>query len=178
MLRLAWQFLANFIQYIEDFIKGNIHTLRLVYWDFLFEHLNERNWYNYDVILPLLKDENHIKRFRGLSLCLIKKDLYEQSDIKELEKLAKYILEDFDTTATSREKSKMIGSTEVYKCPRCLNETKLSKETCTNNDCIDKRINKFGLKVSSKRSDPKAIGQYLIDTSEAIKSAVNQIGNK
>ncbi|MDZ7692491.1 MAG: hypothetical protein U5K69_15380 [Balneolaceae bacterium] len=120
----------------------------------------------------MLKSPDYIKRFRGLKLCMIKKQSYKRSDIEELKSIANFLLSDFDSSIESREISKMIGNKKVYTCPYCLTDNRPLDQ---DKQCECGR-NKYGFIESG--NDPKSIGNYLIQMAEAIESAFNQYNSK
>lgn len=154
-------------EFIEDFLREDIHKLHLNFWSLVFNDFNERNWFNYEFLSELLQEENYLKRFRALKLCVIKKNSYRREEIEKLEKLGNFLHSDFDTSVESREVSKMIGSKNVYTCPYCLRDTPLKKDR--NCDC---GRNKFGFKTSEYT--PESIADYFLQTANAMKSAFSQ----
>jgi hypothetical protein len=117
--------------------------------------------------LELLKESNHVKRFRALRLCKIHKQSYEKNEIKSIRKLGRFLHDEIDTNVKTKEVSKLIGSENVYECPHCLKKTKEGK-IC---EC---RRNKFGLKEQGGDT-PKKIGINLLETSNALKAAFDQL---
>lgn len=155
------------VEFIEDFLKDDIHKLHRTFWNLVFDDFNERNWFNYEFLSELLQDENYLKRFRALRLCVLKKNSYRREEIEKFEELGNFLLSDFDTSVESREVSKLIGSKNVYTCPYCLRDAPLEKDkTC---EC---RRNKFGFKTSN--NTPESIADYYLQTAKAMKSAFSQ----
>lgn len=155
------------IEFIEEYLKENIHTPQLYYWNTIFKNLDQRDWFNHELIYELLQDENFIKRFRALRLCILKKNSYKREEIKSFEVLGHFLNSHFDTSVESREVSKMIGNKKVFKCPYCLKDTPLEKDR--NCDC---HRTKYGFKKAS--ITPKSIANNLLETAEALKSAFSQ----
>lgn len=153
------------IQYIEKFLINKIHLPELHYWDSIYDNLSARNWFNYDLINQLLREENHVKRFRGLKLCTITKDFYEKDEIAKLNSLGDFLATDFDTSVQTKKVDKMIGSKEVYVCPYCLRETKIDSHS----ECGK---NKYGL---TSTTSPKQISDNLLNTAIALDSAIKNI---
>jgi len=155
------------IEFIEEFLNDNIHELHVQYWNLILEDLDDRNWFNYDLLQSLLRAENHIKRFRALKLSTLEKKSFSKNEIPKLENLGTFLRDNFDETVESKEVSKMIGSKKVFICSHCLNDTILEEHR--NCDC---GRNKFGFKKSF--ITPKRIAKNLLETSEAMKSAFNE----
>lgn len=150
------------IPYLEDFLKRNIEEIDPEFWDSLILNLEKRDWFNYNFICDFLKSEKHIRRFRGLRFCLIRKDIYKSGEAGKLKDLGNYILSDFSTQIEKKTIDKMIGTKEVYICPYCLKETKVGE------NCGCGR-NKFGFKKHYRK--PESIGNKLISLSKALEAA-------
>jgi uncharacterized protein YbjQ (UPF0145 family) len=151
-------------KHIEDFLQRHLSEIKLQYWNIIYNTLSNRNWCNDEVLLELLKHDNHIVRFRALRLSGITKDYYKKEDTSSLKRLATFLNSDFDPSVDTKQVDKMIGNKEVYTCPYCLRETK------TNNKC-ECGNNKYGLKSSTHED----IANHLIEISEAIDTALKDI---
>ena len=150
------------ISYLEEYISKNIHIPLSPYWRKLYQELEERNWFNYEILEELLTAEDHVKRFRALKLCTIKKDYYEKEDVSPLRNMGEFISSIFKKEVETKDVNKMMGTKKVFTCPYCLKDTN-EDETC---NCGQ---NYYGL--SSDLNTPELIGKDLIETAEAIESA-------
>jgi|GEM_PF-1020812 len=149
------------IRFIEQFLLGDIQKIRATYWDLLGNSLSKRNWFNYQLIDQLLRDESHIRRFRGLRLCTIRKDFYSIEDVEHLKQIGDFLNSEFDSSFPINEVSKMVGSKKFYTCAYCLKDEEVENYS----NC---QTNKFGLKSES----PGSIAEQLMETAEAIETAI------
>lgn len=158
---------ANFSKipanYLEEFLINNLHEIQTQLWNSIYDSLESRNWFNYNLLKQLLHNENHIIRFRALRLCAIEKEFYERNESKNLKELGNFILKDFNKSISVVEVKKMVSNKEVSTCPNCLKQKKANVEYC---DC---GANKYGSK--DYNITPKNIGQNLIETAAAIEIA-------
>jgi len=155
------------VEYIEKFLANNIDQIKSKIWAYIYNSLEERNWFNYEFINRFIKDENHIKRFRTLQLCAIEKDFYEKSESTNIYKLGNFITTEFNTEIPTKVVTKMINKKEIQICPNCLNETEVSRNYC---EC---GANMYGLEPQTLT--PKKIGNSLIETSKAIEMAFEDL---
>lgn len=152
---------------LEEFLANKFDKIRSSLWDRIYNSFESRNWFNYKLIKKFLNDDSHIKRFRALQLCTLKKDFYERSESKELKELGRFITTDFNKNIPTKVVTKMINKKEVYVCPNCLKETDANQSYC---EC---GANKKGLEP--RTLTPESIGQDLIETAQAIELAFEDL---
>jgi len=155
------------ISYLEEFLLTNINKNNRLTWNDIYRTLEEKGWSNYELLYQLLNEADYIKRFRALRLCKISKYFYKKKDISALKKIGNFLRDSFDKSVDTKQVRKMIGSKEVFTCPKCLDNVEIDK------NCEACGANKFGLKKPPKI--PEEIGKDLLSTAAAIESAVKDV---
>lgn len=154
------------VNILEDFLDENLHKLSITCWGIILKDLEQRGWFNYNLMIKMLNDDNYIRRFRALKLCSLKKSQFEKSDIKKMNEIGNLLQNDFNHIFKTTVVSKIIGSKKTYVCPGCLRDRKIDHCECYSN--------KYGIKHGTQEFlTPSTIGQNMIDIAEAIESAFN-----
>lgn len=128
------------INEFEELLKFNIESLDKNGFEVVCKALEGKNWYNYNLIMELLRDDIPVIRFRGLILSTIDKKYYNKSDITSISNLINFLKTDLNRDPEIIFEKGTFSSTEFWLCPRCLRKNDVDNRlTCT---CGS---NKFGL---------------------------------
>ena len=149
---------------INNVLIEKIHELQPTFWKTFREAISKRGWFNYNTIETLLKDNNSIKRFRGLKLCTVDKEYYSDADINPIKEIGKYLKKDFNTEIDFHVEEGTFSDTTKWTCPNCLNEIKKKRDYC---EC---GLNRFGLQSGTT---PDTIADDLLLKAETLEKYFN-----
>jgi len=115
---------------IEFILLTSVQYLDVDIWENMLSALMKRGWFNTEVILKLLSDENPIRRYRGLHLCAIQKSHYEKEDVLRFSKVANFLENQFNTEIAKTVEEGTFKNKVFWKCPRCLRVSRMDQKSC------------------------------------------------
>jgi len=113
--------------YINRFLE-NLDTLKSKQFTEILNSLELQNWYDKDLIVRAISDENYIKRFRALKLIIFDRNYYSTdliNDFTEIKQRLKTFNSEIDLI---EEEKKLTGTKYYYKCSNCLKKTEYKEK--------------------------------------------------
>lgn len=156
---------------LSSFLMSEYFTeLKFIDFTRIFDVITATDWFDYEVLGELIKNENPEIRLKGFYLALIIKNIFNKEDIEHLLKLSEVITKACEVYPIQSTKKGLIGKEKTgWYCMQCGEFNELTVTKCSHYPC---NANMYG--IPNNEWEPNMLAHKIFERAEKLKRILEE----